>query len=81
MHGMRVNQKKNRPPHIARIPKGSVSPTGSIYKRFDIVEQGSVLCSYANGPYTIRSLQPFKIRVSVNGKIKEIESKLELQPE
>ena len=77
--GMSPNKPKNRPPYIARLPKGAKSPTGSIYKRYDIVEQGAVLQSYVNGPDTVRSMQPFHIRVLVSGKVKDIYSKLEVK--
>jgi hypothetical protein len=72
----RTHTKKKRPPHIALLPKGAKSPTDSIYHRYDIIEQGAVLQSYADGLGTVRSIRPFIIRVLLpNGKIKDIHSR------
>lgn len=61
-------------PHVVRLPKGSLSPTNSMYKRYDIVAQGAVLHSYLDTPLTLRSTQPFTLRISVNGIISEVSS-------
>jgi len=63
-------------PYVIRLPKGSTSPTNSIYKRFDIVKQGRAV--WSSGNTVIRSSEPFILSVSVNGKIREISSKLEV---
>ncbi len=74
---MKVNQKKNRPPHIARIPKGGKS-VDSAFKRYDIIVSSAPLVSYKNGPDTIRSEQPFTIRVRMpDGSYKFIKSQEE----
>lgn len=62
-------------PHVVKLPVGAVSPTGSIYKHYDIVQQSNALSVAYNGPLTIRSSEPFTLRVSVKGKIREISSK------
>lgn len=73
----KVNGPKNRPPHIARIPKGAKS-TESPFKRYDIIISAAPLVSYKNGPDTVRSLEPFTIRVQLpDGKIKFIKSEHE----
>lgn len=63
-------------PNYVILPKESMSPTGSIYKRYDIVEQTRVLISFGRETNTIRSSAPFTVRVSVKGKIKELKSKI-----
>lgn len=73
-HMLRTNRSKNRPPHIARIPKGGKS-VDSPFKRYDIIVSAAPLVSYANGPDTIRSMEPFTIRVVMpDGKYKYIKS-------
>lgn len=74
-HAMsKVNLPKNRPPHIARIPKGAKS-LESPFKRYDIITSIAPLVSYSNGPDTVRSLEPFTIRVVLpNGRMKFIKS-------
>ena len=61
-------------PHFVNLPKNSKSPTDSIYKRYDILHQTLVLWSQDTG-YVVRSGAPFTLRVDVNGKIRDIESK------
>lgn len=75
-HTMRVNESKNRPPHIARVPKGAKSLTNPL-RRYDIITSHAPLVSYKNGPDTVRSLEPFVIRVRVDGKTRDIYSKVE----
>jgi hypothetical protein len=72
-----MTKRHVRPPHIIRLPKGAVSPTGSIYKEFDIISQGRVLNTYPESRYVIRSLEPFVLRAKVNGEVKEFKSKKE----
>lgn len=72
------SRRHKREPHVVRLPKGSISPTGSIYKEFDIVSQGRVLNTYPDSKYVIRSLEPFTLRYSLKGKIREVHSKHEL---
>lgn len=62
-------------PHVVKLPHGAVSPTNSIYKHYDIVVQGAVLCRYLDAKYTIRSMQPFTLRYALNGKTSEVSSK------
>lgn len=64
-------------PHVVRLPKDATSPTGSIYKHFDIVSQGRVLSTYNDAVRTVRSSEPFVLSISVNGKVKTVSSKLE----
>ena len=74
---MRIIESKNRPPHIARLPKGAKS-TESPFRRYDIITSTAPLLSYKNGPDTVRSLEPFTIRVVLtDGRIKFIKSKHE----
>lgn len=73
----KVNKPLNRPPHIARIPKGAKS-TETPFRRYDVMVSGAPLVSYKNGPDTVRSLEPFTIRVVMpDGRHKFIKSKLE----
>lgn len=72
-----MSKRHVRPPHVIRLPKGCTSPTGSIYKQYDIVEQGNVLSTYSDGPNVVRSNKPFVLRVRVGRNIREIRSKLE----
>ena len=61
-------------PHYVRLPKGSVSPTGSIYKFYDIKMQGGVLNTYSDKPSIVRSAEPFTLIVDVKGRIKYLSS-------
>lgn len=60
-------------PHMVRLPKGSISPTNSIYKEFDIVHQTWALSNFI-GSKTIRSRGPFTLTALVNGKVKTFHS-------
>ena len=76
---MRMIESKNRPPYYARIPKGARS-TETPFRRYDVIVSGAPLVSYRNGPDTVRSLEPFTIRVQMpDGKYKFIKSKEELR--
>lgn len=77
MHGMKTKKptRSVKYPHFIRLPKGCKSPTGSIYQRYDIVQQGRVLNSFADSFATVRSAEPFTLRVLMpNGKLKDITS-------
>ena len=69
----RVKESEKRP-FVITLPKGSKSPTNSIYKRYDIVSQGMALWHVTNGR-VLRSAKPFTLLVEVNGKVKELVSK------
>ena len=76
-----ANLKKRRTiteryPYFVKLPKGCKSPTNSIYTRYDIVKQGRVLSTFGNSEYTVRSAEPFTLRILLeNGKEKTLESK------
>lgn len=75
----RVSEKIKRPYYI-NVPKGAFSPTGSIYKMFDIVKQGAALWSLMNGRLH-RSSEPFTLRYQLpSGKIKVVDCKKEKGP-
>ena len=79
-HGMRERKpsRSQKYPHYVHLPKGCKSPTDSIYREYDIVSQGRVLNRFADGMSTVRSSEPFTLRVMMpNGKVKEIASKNE----
>lgn len=58
------------------LPKGSVSPTGSIYKTHDIVIQSCVLSSIGNSRI-LHSAGPFTVKYQLpSGKIVERAAKL-----
>jgi len=61
-------------PHYVRLPKNAVSPSGSIYKHFDIKMQGRVLNTYSDKPSIVRSAEPFTLIVDVNGRVKFLSS-------
>lgn len=71
--------------HYINLPKTCVSPTGSIYKWYDIVYQEHVLVRMSSNhkgridirPSIIRSRGKFTIKVLVGKKIKFIDSKSE----
>lgn len=65
-------------PHFVKLPKGATSPTGSIYKTFDIVSQERVLSTFSDNPLTVRSAGPFVLstKVGKTGKIRQLSSKL-----
>jgi hypothetical protein len=64
-------------PYVVRLPKGAMSPSGSIYKNFDIVHQTSVLTSFSRNPRVLRCDKPFSVSVRLNGKVKLIYSRKE----
>ena len=64
-----------RPNLIVKLPKGSKSPTNSIYKRYDIVEQSRAVSQYEGVPDVVYCDKPFTLRVEVKGKIKDLHSK------
>ncbi len=75
---MRKNPKttSEKWPYYIHLPKGVKSPTNSVYKRFEIVSQGRVLNLFGPMLNTVRSAEPFTLRVLMpNGKVKEIASK------
>lgn len=68
-------------PHYVMLPKNAISPTGSIYKYHDIVQQTKALVITttrfkSTKPGIIRCQEPFIIRVSINGKVKDLHSKV-----
>jgi len=80
MHGMKLKKPSRsvKYPYFIHLPKGCKSPTGSIYREYDIVNQGRVLNRFADGMSTVRSSEPFTVRVLLpNGKTQDIESKRE----
>ena len=48
-------------PYYVNIPLAAVSP-GSIYKRFEIIEQEWALVEYGDNPRKVRSKGPFKLK-------------------
>lgn len=58
-------------PYSVSLPKAARSPSGSIYKDFDIIWQHAVINTW-DGSQVIRSTKPFAVRVQVGAKIKEI---------
>lgn len=70
-------KRHKRERYVIRLPKDSVSPTGSIYGEYDIVEQGKVVCRYQDSKYVVRSIAPFTLVTKTKGKVKEFHSKLE----
>ena len=60
-------------PHIVRLPKNS---TGA-YGRFDIVQQTKVVNIFSPNPTIVRCQEPFILKVTVNGKSREIKSRKE----
>jgi len=63
-------------PHYVILPVGAVSPTNSIYRKFDIVKQTRAVSTFSNAVRTVRCSQPFILSVMVKGKVKQISSKL-----
>ena len=63
-------------PQVVKLPRGCVSPTGSIYRRFDIVMQTRAVSVYSDRGDTVRCSQPFILSVKLtNGKIKQLKSR------
>jgi hypothetical protein len=63
-----------REPHVVKLPKGSKSPTNSIYKTFDIVKQEAVVSTFSDAGLTVRSRLPFTLSVQVGKKVRTIDS-------
>jgi hypothetical protein len=58
------------------IPKGATSPTGSIYKLYDIVKQERVLVTKDKDSRTLWSQKPFTVRYkTAKGKVITKEAK------
>lgn len=57
------------------IPPDSKSPTNSIYGRYDIVFQGSVLNTCGVGARVVYSAESFKLRYLTKGKVVEKSAK------
>jgi len=62
-------------PYYVILPVGAKSPTGSIYKSFDIVKQTKAVSTFSNAVRTVRCSEPFILSVMVKGKTKEIMSR------
>lgn len=65
-----------RHPHFIRLPKDSLSPTGSIYGMYDIVKGSKALWRDSNWSYTLRSSEPFSVKILTKGKEKILNSRV-----
>ncbi len=76
-HGLRrakTGGKAMKPknlPYSVKLPKDAISPTGSIYRDYDIVRQQAVLNTFAPHHSTVYSMKPFALRVLV-GKTEKV---------
>lgn len=58
------------------LPKDAISPTNSVYRRFDIVIQSCCISSIANS-HILHSAGPFTVRFQLpGGKIRELSARL-----
>jgi len=68
--------RKQKYPYIVKLPKNT--PKGyKEFRKYNIVQQIRVLNTFENAELTVRSAEPFIISVEINGKTKQLKSKLE----
>lgn len=78
MQKLRHRTEREKYPFVVKLPKGSTSPTNSIYKHFDIMMQTKVVNTYSDIPTTVRCAEPFSLTVKLpSGRIKVLYSRKE----
>lgn len=60
---------KRKYKYYLMLPKDSKSPTESVYKRFDIEYQESVIDIYTNAPNKVYSMAPFTLKWTTKNKL------------